>query len=533
MDSIQSTVLSNDARPHFRPRTGARSSLPPCSIIEPAEKRPAARRRIPLCETTLGSQQKSLAVDMTSLWHRFVERGDASRRSAIVEALARERVRTHALASGEPAGPGILFFDEVNQPFCDLVRETSRNGLERVLAVAIPQTAVTGKGVWRLLRNGASDVFAWDHSTHPAREIAARFERWQKVDEVVASPVVGENLVGNNPGWISVLRQIVEVAIFTDASVLITGESGTGKELVARLIHSLDAQRQKRDLVVLDCTTIVPELSGSEFFGHERGAFTGAVAARDGAFALANAGTLFLDEVGELPLTLQAELLRVVQERTYRRVGSNVWQQTDFRLVCATNRDLLQEESQGRFRRDLYYRIAAWTCKLPSLRDHSEDILPLAEHFLRHLRPNHEPEMDQAVRDYLCQRAYPGNVRDLKQVVSRMSYRHVGPGPLTAGDIPQEERPTLDAAPSEWRDGSFEAAIGRAVGMGIGLKEISHTAVDTAIRMAVASASGNLSRAARQLGVTDRALQMRRAARRKGANGKDSDVAPEQFEDSA
>ena len=313
------------------------------------------------------------------------------------------------------------------------------------------------------------------HSTHPAREIAARFERWQKVDEVVASPVVGENLVGNNPGWISVLRQIVEVAIFTDASVLITGESGTGKELVARLIHSLDAQRQKRDLVVLDCTTIVPELSGSEFFGHERGAFTGAVAARDGAFALANAGTLFLDEVGELPLTLQAELLRVVQERTYRRVGSNVWQQTDFRLVCATNRDLLQEESQGRFRRDLYYRIAAWTCKLPSLRDHPEDILPLAEHFLRHLRPNHEPEMDQAVRDYLCQRAYPGNVRDLKQVVSRMSYRHVGPGPLTAGDIPQEERPTLDAAPSEWRDGSFEAAIGRAVGMGIGLKRKSAT----------------------------------------------------------
>jgi hypothetical protein len=114
-----------------------------------------------------------------------------------------------------------------------------------------------------------------------------------------------------------------------------------------------------------------------------------------------------------------------------------------------------------------------------------------------------------------------------------MSYRHVGPGPLTAGDIPQEDRPTLDAAPSEWRDGSFEAAIGRAVGMGIGLKEISHTAVDTAIRMAVASASGNLSRAARQLGVTDRALQMRRAARRKGANGKDSDVAPEQLEDSA
>ena len=470
---------------------------------------------------------------MISLWHRFVERGDASRRCAIEDALAREHVRTHEPASGEPAGPGILFFDEVDQPFCDLVRETSRNGLGRVLAVAVPQSAVRGKDVWRLLRNGASDVFAWNHSTHPAREIVARFERWQKVDEVVASPMVRENLVGYNPTWISVLRQIVEVASFTDASVLIGGESGTGKELVARLIHSLDIQRQKRDLVVLDCTTIVPELSGSEFFGHERGAFTGAVATRDGVFALANAGTLFLDEVGELPLTLQAELLRAVQERTYKRVGSNVWQQTDFRLVCATNRDLLHEESQGRFRRDLYYRIAAWTCKLPSLQERPEDILPLAEHFLRHLRPDQEPEMDQAVRDYLCQREYPGNVRDLKQVVSRMSYRHVGPGPLTAGDIPQEERPVLEAAPSEWRDGSFEAAIGRAVGMGIGLKEISHSAVETAIRMAVASSNGNLSRAARQLGVTDRALQMRRAARRKGANGKDTDATPGQFEESA
>jgi transcriptional regulator with GAF, ATPase, and Fis domain len=237
--------------------------------------------------------------------------------------------------------------------------------------------------------------------------------------------------------------------------------------------------------------------------------------------------------VGELPLTLQAELLRVVQERTYKRVGSNVWEQTDFRLVCATNRDLLQEESQGRFRRDLYYRIAGWTCKLPSLRERPEDILPLAEHFLRHLRPNQVPEMDRAVREYLCQRVYPGNVRDLKQVVSRMSYRHVGPGPLTAGDIPPEDRPSVEAAPSEWCDGSFEAAIGRAVGMGIGLKEISHTAVNTAIRIAVASSSGNLSRAARQLGVTERALQMRRASRRKGANGKDTDAAPGRFAESA
>ncbi len=450
-----------------------------------------------------------------------------------MQALLRERVRTHALPPNELAGPGVLFFEKADPSVCDLVRQCSRNGLERILAVAISKSDLAGNSVWRLLHSGASDVFAWDHSTNPAREIAARFERWESVDGVVASPLVADNLVGNNPAWISVLRQIVEVASFTDASVLITGESGTGKELVARLIHSLDGRRQKRDLVVLDCTTIVPELSGSEFFGHERGAFTGAVGTRDGAFALANEGTLFLDEVGELPLALQAELLRVVQEHTYKRLGSNVWQRADFRLICATNRDLLHEESQGRFRRDLFYRIATWTCKLPSLRDRPGDIQPLAQHFLRRLRPDEEPEMDPAVRDYLCHRLYPGNVRDLKQVVSRMSYRHVGPGPLTAGDLPERERPSVDAIPSQWCDGSFETAISMAVAMGVGLKEIGHTAVDTAIQVAVANASGNLSRAAVQLGVTDRALQMRRAARRKKSNGSESAAESDQTKASA
>jgi transcriptional regulator with GAF, ATPase, and Fis domain len=470
---------------------------------------------------------------MTGLWHCFVEHNDSSNRSTIVQALLRERVRTHALRPDELAGPGILFFEKVDPSVCDLVRQCSRKGLERILAVAISKSALAGNSVWRLLHSGASDVFAWNHSTNPAREIAARFERWESVDGVVASSLVADNLVGANPAWISVLRQIVEVASFTDASVLITGESGTGKELVARLIHSLDSRRQKRDLVVLDCTTIAAELSGSEFFGHERGAFTGAVGARDGAFALANEGTLFLDEVGELPLALQAELLRVVQERTYKRLGSNAWQQTDFRLICATNRDLLHEESQGRFRRDLFYRIANWTCKLPSLRERPEDIQPLAQHFLRRLRPDKEPEMDPAVRDYLCHRLYPGNVRDLKQVVSRMSYRHVGPGPLTAGDLPERERPSVDAKPSRWCDGSFETAINKAVAMGVGLKEIGRTAVDTAIQAAVANASGNLSRAAVQLGVTDRALQMRRAARKKKINGSEFGEESDQAEASA
>src|SRR5262249_114270 len=152
---------------------------------------------------------------------------------------------------------------------------------------------------------------------NPAAAIAARFQRWQGVEDIVNSELVKGSLVGRSRAWVSMLRQVVEVARYTDASVLISGESGTGKELIARLIHTLDSRPDNRDLIVLDCTTVVPELSGSEFFGHERGAFTHAVASRDGAFGLADRGSLFLDEVGDLPLNLQAELLRIVQERTY------------------------------------------------------------------------------------------------------------------------------------------------------------------------------------------------------------------------
>jgi transcriptional regulator with GAF, ATPase, and Fis domain len=364
-------------------------------------------------------------------------------------------------------------------------------------------------------------------------EIAARLERWEAVDGLIASPVVRENLIGTNAAWISLVRQIIELATFTDASVLITGETGTGKELIARLVHTFDLRRQKHQLVILDCTTIVPELSGSEFFGHERGAFTGAFAARDGAFALANRGTLFLDEVGDLPLTLQAELLRVIQEHTYKRVGSNTWQETDFRLVCATNRDLLHEESQGRFRRDFFYRIASWTCRLPPLRERTEDILPLACYFLRQLQTGDEkPAFDEGVCDYLLERAYPGNVRELKQLVSRMSYRHVGPGPITVGDIPDGERPQVEREPEERQGRAFERFIRHMVTTGIGLKEISRVAANTAISIALGETGGNVHSAARLLGVTDRALQMRRAASRH-ANESGCGEPPSQAEGSA
>ncbi len=463
--------------------------------------------------------------ERTTVWfHRYPSPGTST--AGLLAELARQGLECHPLLrSSEPShGPGLLLFDAFTPELADWIRERSGHGEDRLLAVGTREALSRGAG-WRLLAAGAADVLPWPDLPGAAETIAARFARWEEVDRLVGSAVVTKNLVGQSLAWRSALRQIVEVARFSASSVLLGGESGTGKELVARLIHTLDAREEKRDLVTLDCTTIVPELSGSEFFGHEKGSFTSAVASRDGAFALADGGTLFLDEVGELPLRLQAELLRVVQEGAYKRLGSNAWQKTRFRLVCATHRELLGELEEGRFRRDFYYRIAAWTCRLPTLRERREDIPCLVRHFLRERFGGEAPEMDPAVLDLLLARDYPGNVRDLRQLVGRIAHRHVGTGPITIGDVPEEERPRGEEhePPPETDDG-FEGAIRQALGRGLSLKEIGNVATDAAVRLAIEEEGGNLRRAAERLGVTDRALQMRRAAQRReeaGASAED------------
>jgi transcriptional regulator with GAF, ATPase, and Fis domain len=429
----------------------------------------------------------------------------------VLGALRHRGVDAVPLTAGE-RGPAVIVFESISTELLGFVREQSAGGSECLIAIEASSGGLAAGDLWAVLAAGASDVFAWERSAGAAA-VVARLERWRQVQAAVASPAVCESLVGTSPQWRRVLRRVVEIARFTDSPVLITGESGTGKELVARLIHQLDTRPRKGELVVLDCTTIVPTLSGSEFFGHERGAFTGADSARDGAFALADGGTLFLDEVGELPLALQAELLRVVQEGTYKRVGSNVWRTTGFRLVCATNRNLLEEAAANRFRRDFYYRIAAWRVDLPSLRERREDVIALTRHFLRQLRPAGEPcGLDRPVLEFLLRREYPGNIRDLRHLVTRMSQRHVGPGPITLGDVPEEEREPGTA--EDWRGDGFERSIRAALMLRTGLKEITTAAADTAIRLAISQEDGSLQRASARLGVTPRALQQRRAAER-------------------
>lgn len=417
----------------------------------------------------------------------------------------------------ESAPLGILLFEEDHDRVLAVAAEAART-CTRVLAVGVGADPPGALLVKRMMLAGIADVYWWDESARAVDGILDRLARWHAIEEILASPLVLNHLVGTSRAWTTALRRLIEVALFSSGPCLLLGESGTGKELAAKLIHTLDTREMKSGLVVVDCSTIVAELSGSEFFGHERGAYTNAYSRRDGAFALADGGTLFLDEAGELPLSLQAQLLRVIQEGTYKPVGGNEWRRTAFRLVSATNRDISRDVALGRFRGDLYYRMAGASVHLPALRERREDILSLALHFAAALLPHcSSVEFDDAVKSYLLAREYHGNVRELRQIVTRMCERHCGGGPVTLGDIAEEDRLDPGVEPS-WDEGAFEQCIRRAVLEGVSLKEIGRKATDRAIQVAIDDARGNLARAARRLGVTDRALQIRRAVQRENGS---------------
>jgi len=234
------------------------------------------------------------------------------------------------------------------------------------------------------------------------------------------SPYGFEEIVGASGALKAVLKQ-VEVVAPTGSTVLIQGETGTGKELIARAIHNISS-RSNRPFVKLNCAAIPLGLLESELFGHERGAFTGAVAQKIGRFELAHGGTLFLDEVGDIPLELQPKLLRVLQEQEFERLGSTRTQRVDVRLVAATNRALGQMVVNKQFREDLYFRLDVFPIRIPPLRDHAEDIPLLVKHFvnLYEQRMNkHIETIPDEVMETLCRRSWPGNIRELQNFIER------------------------------------------------------------------------------------------------------------------
>ena len=238
------------------------------------------------------------------------------------------------------------------------------------------------------------------------------------------------DIIGDSPG-LRKLKQQIELVAPTDAAVLITGESGTGKELVARAVHD-HSERKSRPLIKLNCSAVPEGLFESEFFGHVRGAFTGALKDKPGRFELADRGTLFLDEIGDVPLAMQAKLLRVLQEKELERVGDTRTRKVNVRIIAATNRDLKKEVDTGRFREDLFYRLSVFPIEVPPLRQRREDIPPLVEHFLGQVakRMNRPAQrISQAALSQLTTNDWPGNVRELQNTVERAVILSRG-GPL-------------------------------------------------------------------------------------------------------
>ena len=229
-----------------------------------------------------------------------------------------------------------------------------------------------------------------------------------------------DRLIGQSDALAKV-RQQIELVAPTDASVLVLGETGTGKELVAREIHG-SSLRRDRPMIKVNCAAIVPELWESEFFGHVKGSFTGAVKDRSGRFELADEGTLFLDEVGEIPLELQSRLLRVLQEGSFERVGDEVTRRVDVRIIAASNRDLEREIKEGRFRRDLFYRLAVFPVTVAPLRERPDDIPQLAAHFIAVAQRKMNKKGFELTREglrRLMDYEWPGNARELRNVIER------------------------------------------------------------------------------------------------------------------
>ncbi len=239
-------------------------------------------------------------------------------------------------------------------------------------------------------------------------------------EEIAATAAAAGGIIGTSPGLRQVLERVASVAA-TDSTVLITGETGTGKELLARAIHA-GSPRANRAMVKVNCAALPEGLVASELFGHEKGAFTGALERRRGRFELAAGGTIFLDEVGELPPPVQIALLRVLQEHEFERVGGSQTLRTDARVVAATNRDLEQAAREGKFRSDLFFRLNVFPIRVPPLRERAEDIPILAEYWAsRYSRQLGKPvrAIDAAAMAALSAYAWPGNIRELQNVVER------------------------------------------------------------------------------------------------------------------
>ena len=346
-------------------------------------------------------------------------------------------------------------------------------------------------------------------------------------------PNLFRSLVGTSRA-IQQVRQMMQQVADTEASVLILGESGTGKEVVARNLH-YHSKRREAPFVPVNCGAIPAELLESELFGHEKGAFTGAISSRAGRFELANGGTLFLDEIGDMPLPMQVKLLRVLQERTFERVGSNKTQSADVRIIAATHKDLEKMIEEGSFREDLYYRLNVFPIEMAPLRERIEDIPLLMNELIS--RMEHEKRgsirFNSAAIMSLCRHDWPGNVRELANLVERMAIMHPY-GVIGVAELPKkfrhvdDEDEQLSSLREELQE--RDALMGNLPSLesgallppeGIDLKEYLGNLEQDLIQQALDDAAGVVARAAERLRI--RRTTLVEKMRKYGMNRRDED----------
>jgi DNA-binding NtrC family response regulator len=376
--------------------------------------------------------------------------------------------------------------------------------------------AKTADAAIEAMRQGAYDYLFKPLDPHQLRrvvgealEVARRMRQPAVVAEAAPDPDVDGAIVGRCPAMCEVYKAIGRVAA-QDVPVLITGESGTGKELVALAVYQ-HGPRAKAPFLALNCAAIPENLLESELFGHEKGAFTGADRRRIGKFEQCHGGTIFLDEVGDMPPALQAKMLRVLQEQAFERVGGNETIRTDVRLIAATHRDLKAWSAEGKFRPDLYYRLGVFTIHLPPLRERGDDLPMLVHHYVR--RSNRElgrevREVTAEAMERLCGYPWPGNVRELQSVLKQAILRSTGPV-LVPEFLPElgprkiaravEAEPRIEA----WIEQRLEAGGGD-------LYQEVHQHVDRLLLARVLRLTeGNQLQAVRILGIAPRTLRLK------------------------
>jgi DNA-binding NtrC family response regulator len=394
-----------------------------------------------------------------------------------------------------------LVLTDLKLPGMDGLAFLAQLRAQNVLAPVVVMSAFgTMEIAVEAMKKGAVDFlpkpFSLDHLSavvEKALEVRQLRAENRELREALGKKYQFENIIGHSPAMQEIFATITRVAP-TRATVLLCGESGVGKDMIARAIHQ-HSPRKDKPFVKINCTAIPENLMESELFGYEKGAFTGANISKPGKFEIANTGTVMLDEIGDVPGTIQVKLLRVLQEREFERLGSNRVQHTDVRVVAATNVDLREALEQGTFREDLYYRLNVVPLNIPPLRERKDDIPYLVEHFAQKF----SGQISDGAMERLVAHYWPGNVRELENVVERSILLAQGPRVEAADvriDTSERSRPALASGGAD-----------NFLPEGMTLDQFE----ESLIREALKRASGNKSHAARLLGLTRNALRYRLA----------------------